>query len=348
MRVKSLHKQFKYTTVVKSAGLLLLLALLTLQPVRAQEVSVNAKVDSMLIFIGGQIDLTLEVSQPAGTQINFPLLTDTITKSIEIVNRGKLDTSRLDNNRLLIKQVYRITSFDSGVHLIPAIRFELADETARQLLETQPMALKVINPFDEVDPEKGIYDIKQPINTPFLLSELLRYLKYLLLYVVIAAVVILLVLWYKKRKSPLAFLVKEKPIDPPHVIALRELERIREEKLWQKNQVKRYYSEITDVLRQYMETQFEFPAMEQTSDEIITSLKTIDTFEKGTLEPVSKLLELADLVKFAKHTPLPDENDLSLMHALFFVNQTKIEEMKSLEEEKKEMEKKENEKVREQ
>jgi hypothetical protein len=96
-----------------------------------------------------------------------------------------------------------------------------------------------------------------------------------------------------------------------------------------------------------METQFEFPALEQTSEEIIASLRAIDTLEKPTLEPVSKLLHLADLVKFAKHTPLPDENDLSLMHALFFVNQTKIEELKSLEEEKKAMEKKENETDRE-
>lgn len=302
---------------------------------RAQEYSASAKLDSTLMFIGGQMDLKLEVIQPVNGLVKFPVFSDTICQSVEVVRFGKIDTVKIAQDRIQLTQTYRVTSFDSGVHLIPPIRFELAGQTYQQVISTQPVALKVINPFDNFDPNKG-FDIKQPVNTPFTLAELKPYLIYFILFVTVLAGIIILLVWRFNRKLLLPFIAREKPVDPPHVVALRELERIKNEKLWMKDQVKRYYSEITDVLRRYIEARFDIPALEQTSDEIIASFKGNDQVDEPCIKNLKHILEVADLVKFAKLQPLPDENDLNMIHALFFVNQTKLVEIKSLEEEKKE------------
>lgn len=319
----------------------MLLFFLPLSMAKAQEVSVSAQLDSTEIFIGGQIDLKLEISQPKGVDVVFPLLTDTITKNIEIVRAGELDTIPQENDRLLLQRTYRITSFDSGLHYIPPIRFELANLETSHPLETEAMALMVINPFEEVDPQKGITDIKQPLATPFLFSELYRYWPILAGILALGAIITFIVFRLTNRKVTIPLLNKEKPKLPPHVIALERLDEIKSEKLWQRDLVKRYYSEVTDALRHYIEERFQIRAMEQTTDEIMSSFKSVDVNEVKSLDNLKQILQTADLVKFAKHEPLPDENDLTMINAYFFVNQTKQEVIKSLEEEKEELLKKE-------
>ncbi|TRX70321.1 hypothetical protein [Carboxylicivirga sp. M1479] len=309
----------------------------------AQNVSVSATMDSTVIFIGGQIDLKLQLSQPDGLDLPFPLLTDTITKNIEIVRLSELDTLNRENGRLLIEQNLRITSFDSGLHYVPPIVFEQAGEKINQLVQTEAMALMVINPFEEVDPQKGIMDIKKPISTPFHLSELYKYLPWVLGIILLAGIVTFIILKYMGRDIPVKIFKKEVPVIPAHERALSELDKIKQEKLWQQNRIKEYYSSVTDTLRHYMEERFEIRAMEQTTDEIMDSLKEINFRDVKSSDNLKQILMTADLVKFAKHEPLPDEHDMSMINAYFFVNQTKIEEIKSLEEEKAAMLSKENE-----
>lgn len=315
----------------------------SLNSVRAQSVSVSAVLDSTLMIIGGQMNLTLTVTQPDDFAVEFPLLVDTITKNVEIVEAAKPDTT-IQNNMLNITQIVRITSFDSGLHYIPPIVFEYKKGELTGQQETNSLALMVVNPFESVDPQKGIFDIKQPINTPFTLAELLKYLHWVVAFMLFSALLVLGIHWWLKKRNPIRdLLFKEKPKEPAHVIALRALERIKSEKLWQKGQVKLFYSQLTDTLRVYMEERFSFPAMEQTTPEILKSLKTVDLADDKLLPKVQKILETADLAKFAKYEPLPDENDLCLISALFFVNQTKAEEIKSPEEAAKESIEKEKE-----
>jgi hypothetical protein len=304
---------------------------------KAQDFSVSASIDSTLMFIGGQMNLTLEVAQPTDINIAFPQFTDTITRNIEIVEQSGPDTSDIGNNRISVKQVYRITSFDSGLHYIPPIEFELASAELEVRKKTQPIGLMVVNPFEEVDPQKGITDIKGPINTPFRLSELYRFLPWILGGLAIILLISAGIYFYVKRKNPIAALLKEKPKEPAHVIALRELDHIKEKKLWQKGHVKAFYSELTDVLRRYLEERYGIPAPELITSEIINSLRQVDLPDEKVADRLKQVLELADLVKFAKMEPLPDENDLSLMNAYFFVNQTKYEEPKTPEEQAKEV-----------
>jgi hypothetical protein len=303
----------------------------------AQNFSVSATPDSTLMVIGGQMDLTLEVAQPGDIQVAFPQFVDTITKNIEIVKAGKRDTSMLDNNRILVKQVLRITSFDSGLHYIPPIEFELASAEIESRKRTRSIGIMVVNPFEDVDPQKGIVDIKSPIDTPFKLSELYRFLPWILGGLALILLIAGGIWFYLNRRNPLKAFISEKPKEPAHVIALRKLDGINKEKPWQKGQVKQFYSNISEIMRHYIEDRYGIAAPEQITSEILQSLRQVDLPDDNVMMKIKQILELSDLVKFAKYEPLPDDNRLSLMNAYFFVNQTKYEEVKSPEEAVNEM-----------
>ncbi|MGV8826773.1 MAG: hypothetical protein ACWA6U_00510 [Breznakibacter sp.] len=305
----------------------------------AQNVSVKASLDSTVIVIGGQVGLHLEASFPAGGTIRFPLLNDTITSHVEVVSEGKVD-STLNNGLLTLHQRYTVTSFDSGLHYIPPFRFESVVNGTLSNHETASLAINVVNPFEKVDPAEGITDIKPPYNLPFSLAELLRYLPYIVGAMLLMGILTILILLYLRRKGKIVAIIPEKPKDPAYVVALRELERIKGEKLWQRNMVKEYYSEIADTIRKYIEERFGIPAMEFTTDQTLKALKKTGFSDQRNFDQLNHLLTTSDLVKFARFEPLPDEHDLLMIHALFFVNQTKVEEMKTLEEQKKEYQEK--------
>jgi hypothetical protein len=135
----------------------------------------------------------------------------------------------------------------------------------------------------------------------------------------------------RKRNLPV-FVLPSKPKEPAHVVALRNLDRIRDEKLWQKDKIKEYYSQVTDVLRTYIEERFAIPAMEYTTEETLTAFTSRGSLVgQKSMSNLSQILALADLVKFAKYLPLPDDHNLTLVNACFFVNDTKIEEVKKSE-----------------
>ncbi len=330
-KTKLTYFNFKYL------ALLFAVFLLSVGTSTAQNVTVSAQMDSTMIFIGGQIDLKIQMSQPQDVQLNFPLLTDTITKNIEIVRASQIDTLSSDNQRLLLEQTYRITSFDSGLHYVPPIVFEQASEQLGKIVQTNHMSLMVVNPFDEVDPQKGITDIKTPMQTPFHLSELYKYLPWVLGIILFSGIMTLIAMKYFGRNIPVKIFKKEKPKIPPHVTAIEELDKLKAEKLWQRDMVKEYYSKMTDTLRHYVEERFKIHAMEKTTDEIMDAFKTIEGADAKSLDNLNQILRTSDLVKFAKHEPFPDENDLSMINSYFFINQTKIEEIKTLEEEKEAM-----------
>jgi hypothetical protein len=131
-------------------------------------------------------------------------------------------------------------------------------------------------------------------------------------------------LYYKKGKP--VFQVKEKVKEPAHIIAFRELERIRKEKLWLKNQIKEYYTQLTDTFRKYLENRFELPAMEKTSAEILDDLNETKYLEDDLVIKLREVLQRADFVKFAKSMPLPDENEKSLKLIWDIVERSKFVE----------------------
>jgi len=119
---------------------------------------------------------------------------------------------------------------------------------------------------------------------------------------------------------------------PPYEVAIAKLDKIKQQKLWQQNRSKEYHTELTDVIREYIERTFDIPCMEMTSEEILEHLNHLKFETKPAYLALLQILRLADLVKFAKWNPATDEHELSLNNAYLFINQTKIEEVKPSEE----------------
>ena len=294
---------------------------------QAQQVTVKASIDSTHILIGDQLKLLLEVEKPKDLNVQFPQVPDTFSTKVEVVNRSKIDTFKLDDKtRQRLTQTLFITSFDSGKHQIPQFYFrmkngQVLDSTATRELMFQVHTMKI-------DTTKGPIDIKTVYGAPVTLKEVMPYI----LGVILIGALIFFIFYYirwKKKNKPL-FAKPEKPAEPAHIIALRELDRIKVQKLWQQEKIKQYYSEVSDTIRTYILNRFEIPAMEQTSSETISTFKfRKDLVDDKTLDQLQHILSLADLVKFAKYSPLPDDNNLALMNAYFFVNQTKKEEVKT-------------------
>ncbi len=292
---------------------------------KAQRIKATAKLDSTNILIGDQVKFFLEIDHPKNVDIQFPLVPDTILSKIEVLERTPADSSETDNDNVLKQiQAYTITCFDSGSYRIPPFWFKINLNGQIDSIPSNGVTLNVYSMA--IDTTRGPTDIKMPYDAPLTLKEVTPYI----LGVMLLGAIIFLLLYSIKRKKankPL-FTIPKKPKEPAHVVALRELDRIKNEKLWQKDKVKTYYSDVTDTLRRYIEERFNIPAMEQTSDETLESFKNSNNLlNEKLLGSISRLLKLADLVKFAKYNPLPDDHSLSLTDAYLFVNETKPAEV---------------------
>lgn len=316
--------RFKRTSYLFGILTIALCLLLVPGNVSAQEIKATAAIDSTILPIGQQTKLHIEVQQPQDVVLNLPVFSDTIIDKIEILEQSDWDSVLGANLQLILKKDFLVTSFDSGFYFIPPFQFEV--ENGGGFIESNALMLKVIT-FD-VDTTKGVFDIKTVKDVPYTFGELVPWLIGAGLVILLALLIIYLIKKVK-RKEPI-FQKREKPKEPAHIIALRELDALRESKLWQTDRLKEYYTKLTDVVRQYIEGRYNIPAMEQISDEILGALKAVDQEMGSSQASLSQILHTADLVKFAKYKPLPDENDMSLMNAYLFINQTKIEVLKSL------------------
>ena len=312
-------------------NLLLILALLLIAgTVNAQQIKATASLDSAKILIGDQVTLFLEIDHPKNADVQFPAVPDTIVDLIEIISRSGIDTFELDDEKYIKQiQAYTITSFDSGAYRIPPQWFKFEIDGKLDSTPSNGVWLQVFSM--EIDTTQGPTDIKMPYGAPLTLKEVTPYI---LGVILIGAIIFFLLYSIKRRKNNKPIFARpQKPKEPAHIVAIRELDRIKSEKVWQKGKTKQYYSEVTDALRTYIEERYEIRAMEQTSDETIENFRV----RKGLLDDknfgnLSQVLKLADLVKFAKYQPLPDDDNLALVNAYFFVNDTKKEEQKKTEE----------------
>ncbi len=308
---------------IKHTGLLILM-LAVFVVVRGQNMvplKATASLDTTAIMIGDQIGLNFTLKVPAGSQVTWPELSDTLVPHVEIITRGITD-STLENNALMLKRRLVITSFDSGYFNITPLKFQvrLPGSTKVDTVATQDLFLQVFTP--QVDTTKAFKAIKGPAAEPYTLGEILPWI--LLGLLLVAGVVFLI--WYlrrRKKNQPL-FARKPKPQLPPYEEAIQRLEEVRLSRMWQAGRLKAYHSAITDIMRDYFARRFRFDAREMTTGEIIQNLKKEPAVNKEALSKVQSAFELADLVKFAKLNPSPLENDTSLNYCVDFVNETKV------------------------
>jgi len=302
--------------------LILVLILLVFSfKVKSQEINVNAVLDSNYIVIGDQIKLYFEVNQPKDVKLKFPQLFDTIVDKVEILERTEIDTTYLTADQILLKQNYLITSFDSGFYYFKPFEFILGEGDNKQLIKTEPLFLQVFTL--QLDTADAIFDIKDLYEAPLTFRELAPKIG---LIILIGLIIFFIIYYIIKRKKNEPVFVKRKPKEPAHIIAYRDLEKLKQEKLWQQNLVKKYYTRLTEVLRNYFENRYNIFALEQTSDETLESLINVGfNTEDELYKLMDTLFKTSDLVKFAKASPLPDENDNSLTIAYKFIEETKAE-----------------------
>ena len=288
----------------------------------SQAITVSAALDSSIMKIGEQRKIALEVKQPHSAVVYFPTINgnDTLAQGIEILKITPPDTLK-SNNALTIKQEYFITSFDTGRYVLPPFVFK----SKTQSYTTEQLYLDVIT-YDEDLTNAKLTGMAENYDPPF---NWVRFLLYLSIVLGILGLGALIYYIYKVVQEMKNNQIEEEIfVDNrlPHEIALEELEKIKSDKLWQKGEVKVYYTVLTDTLRDYFTRRFNIPAMEMTSSEIIRSLK-YEHDAVDAIERVREIFDISDMVKFAKMEPSQEDNEISIVNAFFIVNKTKKEEV---------------------
>lgn len=292
----------------------------------SQSITVQASIDSSTMAIGQQCKLHLTLTGPSSETYILPSFSgDTIVNGVEVIKRNRIDTVELDNEYIRFKADYVITSFEEGLYYIPPIPIRTGSDT----VYSNELALNIVT-FDVDTTNYTLFDIKPVQKAPFVLFDYLPSLPILLLLLVLSYLA-----WWLIRRSKHRHNLHEE-IDPflllpPHVAAILELDRLKAEKPWASGRNKEYYTRLSEVLRKYIQRRFQIDAPEMTTSEIL-ELFNRDKETISVYQNLKQILSLSDLVKFAKLIPVENENELSLMNAYLFVNQTKVEEVKPVEE----------------
>jgi hypothetical protein len=277
--------------------------------------------DTSSIRIGERVELRLNATLPKTATIYWPIISDTLTSKIEVASKSKVDTSSTSRKEFVnYSQNISVTSFDTGFHYIPpfTVHYSYAGDTARYELLSEGVYLKVRTV--EVDTTKAIRDIRGPIQAPLTFAEIAPYLG-------AAAILCLIIglIWYyiwRKRMNKPLFPVLVKPQGPPWQMALQNLDLLDTKKLWQQGKVKEYYSELTEIIRHYLQQQHGIEAMEMITSEILSAYD-ISGLPSEPRSLLTKILMLADYTKFAKAIPQASENELSMTYAHQFIENTK-------------------------
>ena len=297
--------------------IILVLFFLGIHNAYSQSLSIETSLDSNKLLIGDQTFLTIKVTVPRNrSEIVFPKFADTLLKSVEIVDRSKIDTISKDDKTYVLQQKYTITSFDSGSYILKVGPFII---NGKDSMFANPISLYV-NTL-KVDTAKDVKDIKAPYKAPLEWAEIWPWLRWFLVGLLIVSILVYFLWRYFSKKDDYESV---KTIEPPHTIAFRELERLKDEQLLANGLVKEYHSRVSDIIRGYIEVRFEVKALELTSDEVLDIFRNSEIVNSELFNQLKQLLKVADLAKFAKYVPVDNENEMSLKNAYTFVNETMV------------------------
>lgn len=298
--------------------LYLCLALLPLGVAAQSGVVVTAKTDSMMLMIGQQTGIHLEVTCDAGRDVTFPPYRDTIVTGLEIIPPVLTDTQYVnEGKRMTIRRDYTVTCFDSAVVYVPSMPV-MVDTT---IYDSNPLAM-IFMSFDIPEGQEGFYGPK-PIMMALPTARELGFIPLYWLLVFVGAAIGFMLLYSFRNDKPIIKRIKVEAKLPAHVKAINDIEVLKKEGSSHSEDAKAYYTQLTDILREYINDRFGFNATEMTSYEILERLE--QSQDKESLSQLRDLLMTSDMVKFAKFKPMLNENDRNLMSAMEFVNDTKID-----------------------
>ena len=269
------------------------------------------------ILIGDQVDIILDMQVQEGDAFVVAAPHE-LAPGVETIKGMTFDTLSVKKGRMEIQARMTLTSFDSGSYALPPMLALIQNSQGKvdSLLYRGPELYVNTIPIDTAT--YVIKDIKGQIGYPVTFREILPWL---LLALLIAALTYLVVRLVKARRNNMTLFGKPVQKDPAHIVALRDLEKIRKQKLWQNNKQKQFYTAVTDTLRYYISERFGIMTMERPSTEMLEDLKNQD-IEAGTFDKIARLFSRADLVKFAKYEASPEENEETIPDAVQFVNST--------------------------
>jgi len=307
-------------TAMQKLPNILFFLLIFLVPASGSSQGINARIffDRTEIQIGEQVLFHIQVSKPLEAKVFLPLLTDTLDWKIEILQAFPVD-SVVSDNKVTITGSYLVTCFYPGIHDVEPMTVAFEFMGLSDTLFTGFGSLSVSAP--EIDESRGIYDIKPPLAVPVGFWEILPW--FLFIFWFLAGIYVLL--WFLRWKRVKPEQEQIKIIETAHELALKELAKLREAKLWQNHKFKEYYTRLTGILRKYLENRYGIKALESTSNEIMTDLGGIMRQEEKDLELMREILQTADMVKFAKFRPEEAVNNQCLDYAIMFVLETRYE-----------------------
>ena len=287
----------------------------------AQKIIATLKADSTHIVIGDKLNVKLTVKFSGNGVVALSHPTDTLGR-MELLSASNID-STIERNAKQFTQSFVVSAYDSGSFRTGPLKIFFTNTNGeRDTLYSDFFYVSVSTVA--VDTTKPIKLIKSPLSVPYSLSEFLPIIIGAAIALVVIAIIIYFI-WRRSKRKKTVVIEKPRPKDPAHIWAKKELKKLEEEKIWQRDEVKLYYSRLTDILRQYLEYRFNWNALESTTEEIEENISGYDV-TVSSKEILLSILKSADFVKFAKKLPLPNENMKAMENAIAFIDSTKPSE----------------------
>ncbi len=299
--------------------ILFVISLISIAVSTMAQVGVEAKIDSIQILIGQQVHVTLTATTPTDATVVFPTFKprQQLVPGVEVLSASEEQKETIEKGQRL-SRIYTLTSFDGNLYYLPPFKVKVNGKD----YQSKSLALKVLEV--EVDTTKlnqffGPRDVQ---DNPFQWSDWSPIFWSSIVMLLLLVVAGYLYVRLRDNKPIIkSFKIVKRLL--PHQKAMKEIEQIKADKMVSSENQKEYYTKLTDTLRRYIEERYKFSAMEMTSSEIIDRL-TQDS-DQQSLDELRQLFNTADLVKFAKYSTLINENDMNLVNAIDFINQTKLE-----------------------
>lgn len=303
----------------------------------AQVSFLRGKTDVDTIVVGQPFDYQLSLTIPKDYFVEWKQFGDTLSKSIDVINVEEVKTTAINNSdNVIMTQNLTLTSFDTGYVYVPEIAVTYSKslkDSVRYTLRTDEQELYVTTVA--VDTTEAFRPIKGVMRQGLTAKEVFPWIA----IVIIIAGVVYLIIYLKKHKKMKDVVVEEKkkPTIPAIVTARTKLAEMKDNEVWNTTLTKDYYTDLTDIAREYLEGQFEIDAIEMTTDEIMEAVGRLNISDL-TRSKLQDTLTTADLVKFAKANPSAEQNKQSFSDINNFVEDSYIyfqEEEKKKEEESK-------------
>ena len=253
---------------------------------------VSTSIDTTTIRIGEEILYTIQVEADSTDLVMFP--EGQTFKPLEVIESYKIDTTRLQDKIKLIKK-YGLTQFDSGAYTIPRQRIVVNNKP----FDTDSVTVEVFNVLVDTTKQKMFHikpalEVKEP---PFDFKKAATWLVPILIVIIVG-----ILLFFRRRKKKREEAEQQLP---PYEEAIEALKELDHSHFLQNDNSKRYYSELTEILKRYIGREVDDSALESTSNELIERLilhkdsGNFD-FDTETIKKIDAILKRADLIKFAK------------------------------------------------